>query len=225
MTFTLDLLTLEPLERIDGERRLYRVPNGGLYPSATTVLSQTADKAFLEKWKQRVGEAEANKIRDRSASRGTKVHEMCEAHVFNKEVDFAEQMPFDVNMFKQIKRQLDEHVDNIRLSEGQMYSDTLKVAGTVDLVASWKGQPAIIDFKTSRKTKRKEWIEDYFLQATIYSLMLYELFGIKAHKIVIIIACESENQAQVFESDAREWISVAFNRCKLYHKNIESQTI
>lgn len=218
MIFKHDLIELPKLNRIDGDQRQYELPTGQRYPSVTTVLSNTADKSFLIKWKKRVGESEANKITQRSGRRGTAVHNLCEKLVFNQELNLKNEMPINTEMFNQVRRVLEAHVDSIRISEGYLYSHKLKVAGAVDLVASYNGSPAIIDFKTAMKQKRREWIEDYFIQASMYSFMLYEMTGILHPKLVIIIAVESEDRAQVFECNVSKWINKARDRCRLYHE-------
>lgn len=217
-TFKHDLLPYPKLDRIDGEKRYYRTPEGNLYPSVTTVLSNTADKGFLKRWINRVGLEESEKIKGRSAVRGTAVHSMCEDFVLNRQIDFRKQMPFNIDLFKQIQRVLVKSVDNIRASEIMLYSDKLKIAGSVDLIADYKGRPAIVDFKTSLKEKREDWVLDYKLQTTLYAAMLHERFGLIHNDLAIIICIEEENDAQVFEDKASNWLSLAKERCKRFHE-------
>src|SRR5690606_23983715 len=106
-------------------------------------------------------------------------------------------MPFNLVMYKQIEKVLKRKVNNIRCSEGRLYSNKLKVAGSVDLIADYEGKPAVIDFKTSAKNKKKEWIEAYFLQVSMYSFMFWEMTGIFINDIVIIIAVEQELEPQI----------------------------
>jgi genome maintenance exonuclease 1 len=120
-------------------------------------------------------------------------------------------------MYKQLERFLTEHVDDIRSSEGQLFSHKLKIAGSVDLVASHDGEPAIIDFKTSTKPKRKDWIENYFMQAALYSYMLYEMTGLYHPKLVIAIALESDSNPQIFIEHVKDWIPKAERMCIGYH--------
>ena len=114
---------------------------------------------------------------------------------------------------------LDSNVDTIYSSEGQLYSNKLKVAGTVDLVGRFKGKPAIIDFKTSINTKKEEWIEGYFLQVSLYSYMVWERTGIMCSDMVVIISIENGSEAQVFEAKVSDWIDKAFTLCNSFHKN------
>lgn len=221
-TFNHNLLDLPKLERIDGDLRYYKTPCGKLYPSATTVLGKTADKDFLVKWQNRVGIDEAEKIKNRSAIRGTAVHNMCENLVLNRPIDYSKQMPFNVNLFNQIKKVLIENVDNIRASEATLFSHKLKMAGSVDLVADYRGKPAIIDFKTSIRNKKPEWIVDYRLQTTAYSIMLHEMTGIICPRISIIICIEEENQAQVFEDKVANWTKELFSRSNQFHVAVDA---
>ena len=215
--FRNDIIELPQLVRIDGEQRFYQTPDGNKYPSVTTVLSEMSDKTAIIKWRKRVGEEEANRVSGRATRRGTAVHSLLEKFVLNEEIDFSDTMPLNKTMYNQIAKYLEQHVDDIRSSEGQLFSHKLKIAGSVDLIASYKGEPAIIDFKTSTKPKRKEWIENYFLQATMYSYMLYEMTGLYHPKLVIAIALEEDSGPQIFEEHASNWIEKATKMCQEFH--------
>ena len=215
--FRNDIIELPQLVRIDGEQRFYQTPDGNKYPSVTTVLSEMSDKTAILKWRKRVGEEEANRVSGRATRRGTAVHTLLEKFVLNEEIDFADTMPLNKTMYNQIAKHLEQHVDDVRSSEGQLFSHKLKIAGSVDLIASYKGEPAIIDFKTSTKPKRKEWIENYFLQATMYSYMLYEMTGLYHPKLVIAIALEEDSGPQIFEEHASNWIEKAKKMCQEFH--------
>lgn len=215
--FELDLLQFETLERVDGETaRLYETPTGERYPSVTTVLGAMSDKTHLNQWRSRVGDVEANMVSARAASRGTSVHNMCENYVLGN--DIGNNMPHNVLIFNQIKKILDEKVDLIRATECTLYSHHLKIAGTCDLIANYDGRLAIIDYKTSLRRKRKDWIESYFLQTSLYSYMLWEMTGIGVKDIVIIIGVDDELDAQVFVERPSNYIEKAADLVKSYHK-------
>lgn len=218
--FNVDLIELPKLVRIDGEIRTYLTPTGEKYPSVTTVLSKTKDMSHLLAWRKRVGEDVAAKITAQAGRRGTATHLLCEKLVLNEPIDLQKEMPLSVHLFKQLEKFLITNVNNIRVSEGSLFSHKLKVAGSVDLVASYRNHAAIIDFKTSRAYKRKDWVEDYFLQAAMYSYMLWEMTQMYHPKLVIAIAVEEEMEPQIFEEDVNDWISKAQDRCKTYHKGI-----
>jgi genome maintenance exonuclease 1 len=217
--FNLDLIEVPSLVRIDGEIRHYLTPTGEKYPSVTTVLDKTSDKTHLEAWRKRVGVEEANRITKRATTRGTAVHTLCEKFVLNEEIDLSKEMPFNVQMFKQLERFLTSNVNNIRGSELSLFSHKLKVAGSCDLIANYKNHAAIIDFKTSNKLKRKDWIENYFLQCAMYSYMFWEMTELYHPKLVIAISVEEESEAQIFEEDVNDWIDKAKDRCNKYHSN------
>ena len=215
--FKLDLLDLPSLVRHDGEVRHYETPTGEKYPSVTTVLSAMQDKTHLIAWRKRIGEEEAAKQTAKAAKRGTASHLLCEKFVLNESVDLTDQSFTTLHLYKQLEGVLCDHVDNIRSSEGQLFSHKLKIAGSVDLVADYDGEAAIIDFKTSYKTKRKDWIENYFMQAALYSYMLYEMTGLYHPKLVIAIAIEEEPEPQIFIDHVSNWIGKAKDVCERYH--------
>lgn len=217
--FEHNLIDLPRLERIDGAIRLYKTPAGVLYPSVTTVISASADKSGLDDWRKAVGEEEANRVSTRAARRGTEVHRLCEDLVLNRPIDLRREMPFNVQMYKQLESKLKENVTNIRGSELFLYSDKLRVAGACDLIADYAGKPSIIDFKTSGKHKKKEWIEGYFLQATLYSMMFYERTRLRHSQLVIMIAVEEETEAQIFIENAANYMAKAKQICDTFHIN------
>jgi genome maintenance exonuclease 1 len=200
-------------EEIDGVRH-YVTPNGN-YPSVTTVLGKMMDKSGLDEWRKRVGDEEADRVSRLAATRGTNIHNMCENYVRGEDVDVS--MPFNAYMFNQVKKVLDEHVDDIVGCELTLASDDLKVAGSCDLIALYDGKLSIIDYKTSSKNKMKDWIESYFLQTVLYSYMLWEMTGMMAKQCVIIIAVEEEPEAQVFIVKPREYLEKAAALCRAYH--------
>lgn len=219
--FTLNLIeNLPRLERIDSpEGRVYKTPSGLLYPSVTTVLGKTLDKSGLDEWRKRVGEKEADKISRYAANRGTRVHELCEDLVLNKSVELKGLMPIPLSLYRQFERKLTQNVDNVRGSELFLYSDKFKVAGSTDLIADWNGVTSIIDFKTSGKFKKKEWIDSYFLQCALYAFMFWERTGIICNQIVVIVGVEMAQEAQVFVEDLRTWLPQAKELCKKFHQN------
>jgi len=218
--FTHKLLDFPDLNTISKNgKRYYVMESGDAYPSVTTVLDSMTDKTSLFEWRKRVGEAEANKISRRAASRGTALHLACEKYVLNENINFSEEMPTTQMLFNQMKEVLDNKVDNIYCVESPLVSHKLKVAGRVDLIAEYDDEISIIDFKTSDKTKKKEWIESYFLQASLYSYMFWEMTGIPVKKIMIGICVESETKPQIFIESPVKYIEKAAGMVKNYHKN------
>lgn len=190
---------------IDGSR-YYVLPNGEKFRSVTSVLSDAMDKTALMEWRKKVGEEEAQKISTKAARRGTAVHSLCERYILNEEDYIKKAMPADVDSFISIKSVLDHNINNILGVETPLYSKTLKTAGRCDLIAEYNGIPSVIDFKTSSKLKKEEWIESYFLQATCYSMMFEQMYKINVPKIVIIISVDHEGP-QVFQKDRGNYVN------------------
>ncbi len=177
------------------EGRRYQV-NGAFYPSVTTVIGHSKKKSIME-WRNKVGEEEANKISKRASTRGNKCHKLCELYLSNESISQYKDDALSMGLFYQIKPYLDS-INNIHALEAPLSSKLLKMAGRVDCIAEYKSELAIIDFKTSTKSKREEWIHDYFAQETAYAIMFQELTGLIPKKLVTIIACET-GVPQVFE--------------------------
>lgn len=215
--FNLNLLEFDTLPRVevDGVRHYTNGTEDFKYPSVTTVLDKMTDKSHLIEWRKRVGEEEANRVSKFATTRGTAVHLMAENYVLGEEVDLS--MPGNKIIFDQIKKVLDANVDNVIASESTLVSHKLKVAGTTDLIAEYDGKLSIIDYKTASKRKRKEWIENYFLQSALYSYMLWEMTGIMAKQVVIIIGIDSEPDAQVFKVNPSDYIEKAAQMVRDYH--------
>ncbi len=214
--FEYELLEFAELQRIDGPIRLYETPEGKRYPSVTTVLGKMMDKSALETWRKRVGEEEASRVSARASTRGTNVHTMCENYVLGNDIDAS--MPHNMMMFNQIKKVLDEKVDMVRATECTLFSDHLKLAGSCDLIANYDGRLSIIDYKTSAKRKRKDWIEGYFLQASLYSYMLWEMTDILVKDIVIIIGVDDSLESQIFIERPQRYLEKAVDLVRSYHK-------
>ena len=184
-------------------KRLYVTPDGEKYPSVTTVLSDYKKDAIIQ-WRKRVGEQQANKISTQASRRGTKVHKLCEDYL-NNESTFKGYTPDNVEMFKSIQPTLNE-IEIVYAQERTLYSHHLKTAGRVDCVGKFRGKPHIIDFKTSNKPKKWEWIDNYFMQGSAYSVMWEEMTGVPIPYIAIIIAV-ADDSPQVFIENRDTWIN------------------
>ena len=184
-------INLPKLERetIDGIR-YYKVPDEDEILKLFSITSVTShfNREIFVKWRKRIGEAEAEKITKAATSRGTDMHSLVENYLYNKDLPIVPPLP-DF-LFKVAKAELNR-INNIHALEGSLYSKQLGIAGTVDCIAEYNGELAIIDFKTSKKPKPREWIDHYFVQCMAYGCMLYEITGIMVKKLVIIMACEN----------------------------------
>jgi len=189
------------IQIIDG-KRFYVTPDDNAYPSITTILS-LQDKPGLKKWREDVGEKEAKRISRESMRIGTAVHQMCEFYLNNLVVKLDKSEKVIRDTFNRIRFLLG-NIDNIVGTEITLYSDLLRVAGTADCIAEYNGVPSVIDFKTSRKPKKEEWIDDYYMQTFAYKLMFEEMTGIEIKQVVILIACVDQFDVQVFKKPASD---------------------
>jgi len=186
--------------------RYYKVDEV-LYPSITSVLSRNPEKVkSLQEWRKRVGDKEASKISQKAASRGTKVHQICEDYINNREEYTNGAMPDAIEMFKALKPVLDKSLNNIHVQEAALYSKHLGVAGRVDCIAEWDGVLSVVDFKTSMRPKKVEWISDYFMQCSAYAAMYYEMTDTPIKDVVVAIMVEGEPDPQIFKGKVGEWL-------------------
>lgn len=181
--------------------RFYTTPDGIRYPSVTTIL-KVHSEAGLEAWRRRVGYDEAVKIKKRAGKRGNRVHDLLERTLQNQEV--YPQMT-DLEMYLSMMKYV-KYINNIRLLEKALYSHALRLAGRSDCIAEYKGVLSVIDFKSSVRTKKAEWIEGYCMQVTAYAIMCKELFGYTIRQGVIIIGRDDELTAQVFVVRVADWL-------------------
>ena len=177
-------------ETIDGVR-YYSVPDEEELLRLVSITSVTShfNKEIFVNWRKKVGNEEADRITKAATTRGTDMHTLTEHYLKNDQV-LPEVPPISDFLFKISKGELNK-IDNIHSLEGALYSKQLGIAGTVDCIAEYDGELSIIDFKTSKKPKPRDWIEHYFVQAMAYGCMLYELKNISVKKLVIIMACEN----------------------------------
>lgn len=194
-----DIPKLERVTLPDG-KRTYQTPSGKSYPSVTTVTGLLSKQAIME-WRDKVGHEEATKITTRASKRGTSLHSLCEKYLSNEDVapNYMEK-----EMWGTVVPEL-HNINNIRCLESGLYSDHLEVAGTVDCIAEYKGKLAVIDFKTSRKVKKREWISNYFMQCAAYSVAFEELTGIPVPNLIVIMGVD-DNPVHVFEEKRDDWI-------------------
>ena len=184
--------------------RKYRTPDGIDLPSITTVLS-ILSRDSIAKWRKRVGEAEANKISYRASTRGTSVHEIIEKYINNDENFKDGYTPDIISSFIAVKSILDDRIGRVFAQEAPLYSNHLGVAGRVDCVAEFDGKLSIIDFKTSLKPKRLEWIKNYFMQESAYAIMWEERTGQPIVQLVTIISVD-DHEPQVFIEHRDNWV-------------------
>lgn len=186
-----------------GGKRVYEVGDQK-YPSISTICSFRNRKSIAE-WRARVGAEEANKISKRATTAGTTVHSMIEDYL-NNELDLEK---YDGKhlakiLFTQAKPML-ARINNIHFQEAPLYSHEFAIAGRVDCIAEFDDKLSIIDFKTSSKEKKEEWIEGYLVQETGYAKMYEERSGIKVEQIVTLITCQT-GDTQVFIKNPDDYV-------------------
>jgi len=196
MTYNHVPVALPPLQtRTIDKKRFYITPEGEEYPSITTVLSGRSKEGLTE-WRKKVGNEVANYVSGKAASRGTKVHHMCEDYLNNMSTNFPSKwekhrkdfLPYC--LFTQLQEQALCNIDDIYAQEAGLYSDKYKVAGRVDCIANYNGVLSAIDFKTSTKERKDDWNENYYIQGSAYTEMFGERTGIDISQVVILVVTE-----------------------------------
>ena len=209
--FELALLDTFDIQRIDDEDfiRTYLTPNGDRYASVTSMLGLTKNDDFLGRWENKLGNNYnfwhelrtgekiskedlkdiAHKIgrdiAERSSTRGNYMHDTLEQYTLGNKLDYRADKAFLVENLAPL---LNEKLGKIHLVEGQLWSDTLELAGTLDLCAYWDNQLSIIDYKNSLKPRTDKFNQDYYVQSCIYATMVYERYGLMPQKIVILVS-------------------------------------
>ena len=196
--------------------RKYKTPEGVNLPSITTVLS-ILSRDSIAKWRKRVGEKEANKISTRASGRGTRVHEIIEKYI-NNEKDYKDgYTPDIIQSFLDVRDILDNRIGTVRAMEAPLYSNHLGVAGRVDCIAEFDGKLSVIDFKTSMKPKKLEWIKNYFMQESAYAIMWEERTGQPITQLVTIISVD-DHEPQVFIEHRDNWVRPLRDTIKQYEE-------
>jgi len=187
-----NLYNYPKLERVELESgRHYLDSNQNPVPSVTTVLSNTSNASDgIDRWRQRVGDLEANRIIKQSTDIGTAVHEALESYLKKEHWDEFDISIQDQNTSRLItKKFISDGLNSINEIWGLEVGLILDglYAGTADCVGLVNGVPSIIDFKTAKKIKKREWIEDYFLQGCAYANAHNVMFGTDISQIVILM--------------------------------------
>jgi genome maintenance exonuclease 1 len=209
-------IELPQLERetIDGVR-YYSIPDEDQLIKMVSITSVTShfNKEIFVKWRKRVGDVEAERVTKAATSRGTDMHSLVENYLYNR--DLPPVPPLPDFLFKIAKTELNK-INNIHCLEGALYSKQLGVAGTTDCIGEHDGELAVIDFKTSKKPKPRDWIENYFVQAMFYGMAYYEMTGTPIKKLVIIMACENGECVLYEERDLKKYMKLVVQYIKKF---------
>ena len=216
-------------ETLEGKRH-YALPDGTRVPSVTTILEKTKPaeaKQALQEWRNRVGHERAQQITTEAANRGTRMHTYLERYVKQDDIGDFPTNPFAQPSWFMAAKVIMEglcHADEYWGSEVPLYYSGL-YAGTTDLVGVWKGAPAIMDFKQSNKVKKREWIDDYFIQLAAYASAHNDTHGtdIKTGVILMCVKPATESDDPVYQEFVLEpkdfdyWQDQWMRRVELYY--------
>jgi hypothetical protein len=194
--------------------RTYSTPDGSRYPSITTVLSILSEEA-IAKWRARVGTEVADAIGRKASGRGTLVHSIIERYLLNEDV--TEFLPHIRQSLENVRPILDERLGTIYGLEVPLYSTHLGLAGRVDCIAEFDGVPSIVDFKTSKRVKKKENISNYFAQMAGYAVMWEERTGRPITNTVVIMDVD-DNEPLVFKEHRDNHIQLLLDTKKEYDR-------
>lgn len=194
--------------------RCYTI-DGLAYPSVTTVLKVTespADMERLARWRQRVGETEAQRLSQEARDRGTELHACCEQVLRGQgEPEAVSELTYP---FWQSCRPVLARVSEPQLIEAFVYQRRHRYAGTLDAYAAVDGEPGyIVDFKTANRPKRAEWIRDYLLQTVAYAAAAYERYGVSVQGAAVAIAVP-EQEAQLFKLSRSQMLELWREWCQ-----------
>jgi len=192
--------------------RKYVDPDGNSYPSITSVLSILSEDA-IQAWRARVGEEEANKVSHKASTRGTAVHTIIEDYLSGK--DTSGYLPHIKQSLANVRPILDGRIGKIFGIETALYSKHLGVAGRCDCIAEFDGVPSIVDWKTSKRVKKKENIHNYFAQMTAYAIMFEERTGMAIPNIVVVMDVD-DNEPLVFKENRDNWVEMLSRTIQKY---------
>ena len=210
--------------KMDGDVRYYQVYDelDIWYPSVTSIIGASTffDHSYLAAWRKAVGDEEADRITKKAGRRGTALHNCLEKYV--KGQDWKKSNPAVLFDMLPIKNILDKNVNNVRGIEITLFNDFLETAGTSDLIADWKGKPAIIDYKTKRFSHRPVSEDDfshYYVQAACYAYMCNMKFQSNIEDIVIIMSLEHQEPI-VFEKKVLDYKDLMMRVFSQYNRNL-----
>jgi ATP-dependent exoDNAse (exonuclease V) beta subunit len=197
----------------------YQTPTGEIYPSITTILHETMSmekKESLQNWKDQ--EIAADYITQEAAIIGTETHKLIENYI--NEIRQTEDIRLlSVAHFNNLIPFL-QKINDVHGTELRLYSNTMKLAGTSDCIATYDGELSIIDYKTKRSNQREEWMTDHFIQGTAYAQMFKELTGIEVKQIVILISSE-KNSRMEFVKNTEDYKDLLTQRLNQYYDILE----
>lgn len=219
----LDLGYEDLLAETKSTGRTYIDPEGNRYPSITTVLS-ILSRDSIAAWRRKVGDEEANKVSHRASTRGTAVHDIVEKYLDNETIDPTKYTHDVIQSWMNLMPILDERIGDIFIQEAPLYSKHLGVAGRVDCVGYFDGVPSIIDFKTSKRPKKREWVTSYFAQEAAYAIMWEERTGMPITNLVTIMDVDG-HEPVVYKEHRDTWVPKLMQTIDLYWEDKKKNTL
>jgi len=222
MTLIIEKYNYTPISRkeING-KRLYETPDGNAVASVTTILDATKDKTHLIAWRKRVGEKKAQEITTEAAGVGTRMHKYLEDYIDTGEWPTPGSNPYAQQAHGMAEVIRDNALKDVEVwgSEVALYMPQM-YAGTTDLVGTYKGQPAIMDFKQTNKPKKEEWVVDYFLQLVAYAEAHNEIYGtdIREGHVFMCSRAGEYQQFDVWPDEYEEWRQEWYNRVYQFYE-------
>lgn len=215
-TFKQANITSEDTER----GRIYtNHDTGKRFWSVTTMLSKTSDDSWLKEWVARIGEEAAKKESERCCRRGDMIHLACELYTQNRPYEEQIEAAGEYKLlFFQLREAIFTHVGKIYAAEIPVFSELMKVGGRFDLLAIWRGELALVDYKGSNFVKSSNDTLDYQEQLCTYSIALEETYGLKVNKLVNIIANEKSSKPSILTTTRKEVMSRLAKRISRFHK-------
>jgi len=205
--------TLKRVTAKSGQRQ-YTGDDNNPVPSVTTILSATGDKSGLIAWRKRVGEQEATRISSEAAGLGTKVHNAIEKYILGEDYEIKGNNVISEMAKPMVNNMITEGVSKVDEIWGVEVGLIAKglFAGTSDCIGVYEGKPTIIDFKTARKIKKREWIEDYFMQGCAYAIAHNEMFDTDISRVTIFMIDREGDfkeftiEGDEFEEYTKKWL-------------------
>lgn len=225
MSLLISKFNYSKINRVDTENgRRYLSPDGEKLPSVTTILDATKSeesKKALNEWRKRVGFAKAKEITTEAAGRGTRMHKFIEDYIKTGLLNDPGTNPYSIQSHRMANNIIQNglaHCSELWGTEISLYFPKV-YAGTTDLVGLHKNEPAIMDHKQSNKLKKKEYIDDYFIQLCAYALAHNELYNTNIKKGVIFM-CTADNIYQEFVIEGQEfddWTDKWYKKLEQYY--------
>ena len=204
---------------MDHGTRIYDIA-GYKLPSVTSILAKTKDQEYLQRWKNKVGHEEAERIKNLSSKRGTSMHKFIENHIIGTGYDDLTEVGIQAKPMAQKIIEIGlTPVDYYFGCEVMLHYPGL-YAGATDLVCEHNGLETIADFKQANKPKKEEWIEDYFLQIAAYAMAHDYVYKSNIQQGIIMV-CTPDLYYQEFkfqDADLRSWKHKFLKRLDMYNE-------